>query len=302
MGGITSDEMISGRVLQASELYQGSDHLNTLLDRREPVFTATPPLIKTGGDFGAEAFLAIDETASVVANAFVSGTYRFRSPNAGGCVIERYDDGVGGWRLVVAFEWSDAAGEGRVLTNTIQSYSATDVTINDSLQVTEGISCLGALTAGSVESVAVDTTRVAAIDSVGIALCTQAYSVAFSVQDNQDCTAHRNLTVVGDLTVNGDISGSIQSPYWCAGALSNTGEKLSSRGRHSYSVSQVASGLWEITFPEHPDATPICLIGAINPAPNCYMAGHATSTSFQAYHRTYQFGITNSNWNFVVLA
>jgi hypothetical protein len=136
-----------------------------------------------------------------------------------------YDDSVGGWHLVVAFEWNGAAGEGNVLTNTIRAYSATEVTINDSLQVTESITCEGALSAGSVEAVALDTTRIAAIDSVGMALCTQDYSVAFAVQDNQDCTAHRDLRVIGDLIVDGHLRYStITSPFHIAGKYNSATE------------------------------------------------------------------------------
>jgi hypothetical protein len=310
-GGITSDEIISGRVLQASELYQGSDHLNTLLDRREPVFTATSPLIKTGGDFGTEAILTINEKASVVANAFVSGTFRFRGAHAGGSVVEMYDDSVGGWRLVVAFEWNGAAGEGNVLTNTIRAYSATEVTINDSLQVTESITCEGALSAGSVEAVALDTTRIAAIDSVGMALCTQDYSVAFAVQDNQDCTAHRDLRVIGDLQVDGAILwNTAHSPFWVAGKVDGGSlQVLSSKGQKGFSVvreSGFSAGVYKIIFEEpHPDGadyiiqiTSLFTLNYLTPNP---YASNGSSNFTLTLKTSSNSDLTNDVFHFTVL-
>ena len=181
----------------------------------------------------------------------------------------------------------------------------TDAQVNGSLAA-------GALTAVSVESVAVDTTRVAAIDSVGIALCTQAYSVAFSVQDNQDCTAHRNLTVVGDLTVNGNISG-VHSPFWVAGRVNGiVGETsiLTSKGRYAIGFQRLQAGLYKITWTEpHPDNGNVVVLaqgegtgGAWQILHDINDANRNTATSVTFTVRNNNFNTVDGIVNFAVLA
>ncbi len=63
-----------------------------------------------------------------------------------------------------------------------------------------------------------------------------------------------NLTVSGNITAGG--SNDCSSPFWCAGAVSNTGVKQTSKGIYAYTAIKTANGEWEIAFgTAHTDIT-----------------------------------------------
>jgi hypothetical protein len=116
--------------------------------------------------------------------------------------------------------------------------------------------------------------------------------------------ADYGLTVKGDLHVDGNVTcdGAIKSPFWCAGAIAADGSVLSSRGQVGFTVTKIQAGLWQITYALHPDSIPIVLLGACVGASRLYLSGMASNNFFRVWTREWDYGITDSPWNFSVLA
>ncbi len=95
--------------------------------------------------------------------------------------------------------------------------------------------------------------------------------------------ADYGLTVKGDLHVDGNVTcdGAIKSPFWCSGAIDANGSIKSSKGQVGFTVTKIQAGLWQITYPLHSDANPICLLGACVPASRLYLSDMASNTSFR---------------------
>ena len=65
-----------------------------------------------------------------------------------------------------------------------------------------------------------------------------------------------DLTVTGNLVVNGSMSVPSVTPYHCAGLVSATGTILRSKGLYTFTVVKSATGVYDITFGSaHPDGT-----------------------------------------------
>ena len=109
-----------------------------------------------------------------------------------------------------------------------------------------------------------------------------------------------------DLTVNGTITASSlgggANPIWCAGRVESDGTKASSKGLSSYTVSNGATGLYDITFgTAHTEGADYILTCTSSEYTCFHDTASATSTTARIYIRNSSGNSVNASFSFVVL-
>jgi len=152
---ITCAGHISSNYIHASDINQNGTSLDSFLAQRERKLTAAEPCLKIIDASGGIS-LSIDESKSLVADAFQSGKFRMRSSGPEAMEFQRFDDdGVSvsdAWQIISQLRSDETLGA-TLHVNQMRSKSDAEIVMQDSLRVEAGLHIVENITcSGSVKS------------------------------------------------------------------------------------------------------------------------------------------------------
>jgi len=228
-------------LVPTGDLILGATNVATELASKEPVYTAIAPLLK-GFSFSSNSFeLKLDETAPLTSSSFQTGKVIIISADGGSIKIQRFDDDgatiTDAWQTGAQFRWDDSLG-GSMFVDKIRSNTNTNVVIDDHAVIEADAVVNGTLFADNSNLSEISgVTAMFAKDASGIGFHTVDSNLALLIEDDGDLRAYDNLNVVGSIT----CSGSVPSPFWCAGKVNGISLAVSARKGlvPAYSVTRV---------------------------------------------------------------
>jgi hypothetical protein len=192
---------------------------------------------------------------------------------------------------------------GILAANTIKGNGDPQVTLDDNLDVTGELRCdtikpSTALPNTMTKDAGILNTTGHIIADGNISVHNLDVGETFAVRTNTiQPQSGSTITVQGDL----QVSGSMPSPFWCAGAVNTNGTIIASAGRVGFTCTAVSAGVCDIEMATaHPngDAYVVSVAGSEYHA----MFGNKTSTTFKLATRNANNAPLNALIDFMVLA
>jgi len=140
--------------VKANHVNVNGDDIIDLLQQREPKFTAGAPFLKTLTGSG-EVVFSIDESKSVVANAFQTSKFMLHSDSPNTMRFQRFDDDgtilSGAWQTAAQLKWSDTLG-GAFHVDWMRAKTEAEITIQDGLRIDGPLHVTGSISYGTLQS------------------------------------------------------------------------------------------------------------------------------------------------------